>query len=108
MKVKYVQEHISSCSGTVGTYVDTILRAPPSASSLRAHAGIGGSGRWLGWGRFGKRGKLQIVYGLLCAPDGCPVAIEVFEGSTGDPARWRLRSTRSSSGSSSATWCSSA
>ena len=36
--------------------------------------------------RDGKKGKLQIVYGLLCAPDGCPVAIEVFEGSTGDPA----------------------
>ena len=30
-------------------------------------------------------GKLQIVYGLLCAPDGCPVAIEVFAGSTADP-----------------------
>jgi hypothetical protein len=52
MKVKYVQAHISSCSGTVGTYVDTNLRTPPSASSLRAHAGIGGSGRWPGWGRY--------------------------------------------------------
>ena len=40
----------------------------------------------LGYNRDGKRGKLQIVYGLLCAPDGCPVAVEVFEGSTGDPA----------------------
>ena len=39
----------------------------------------------LGYSRDGKRGKLQIVYGLLCAPDGCPVAIAVFEGSTGDP-----------------------
>jgi len=39
-----------------------------------------------GYNRDGKRGKLQIVYGLLCAPDGCPVAIEVFEGATGDPA----------------------
>jgi transposase len=29
---------------------------------------------------------LQIVYGLLCAPDGCPVAIEVFDGNTGDPS----------------------
>jgi len=38
-----------------------------------------------GYNRDRKRGKLQIVYGLLCAPDGCPVAIEVFEGSTGDP-----------------------
>jgi transposase len=39
----------------------------------------------LGYNRDRKRGKLQIVYGLLCASDGCPVAIEVFEGSTGDP-----------------------
>lgn len=39
----------------------------------------------LGYNRDRKRGKLQIVYGLLCAPDGCPVAIEVFAGATGDP-----------------------
>src|SRR6266436_3859032 len=38
-----------------------------------------------GYSREGKRGKLQIVYGLLCASDGCPVAIEVFAGSTADP-----------------------
>ena len=38
-----------------------------------------------GYNRDGKKGKLQIVYGLLCAPDGCPVAIEVFEGDTADP-----------------------
>src|SRR3984893_13835364 len=38
-----------------------------------------------GYSRDGKRGKLQIVYGLLCAADGCPVAIEVFAGSTADP-----------------------
>ena len=38
-----------------------------------------------GYNRDGKKGKLQIVYGLLCAPDGCPVAIEVFDGNTGDP-----------------------
>ena len=39
-----------------------------------------------GYSRDGKRGKRQIVYGLLCAADGCPVAIEVFVGSTADPA----------------------
>jgi len=38
-----------------------------------------------GYNRDGKHGKLQIVYGLLCAADGCPVAIEVFAGNTGDP-----------------------
>ena len=39
----------------------------------------------LGYARDEKKGTLQIVYGLLCAPDGCPVAIEVFDGNTGDP-----------------------
>jgi hypothetical protein len=38
-----------------------------------------------GYNRDGKKGKLQIVYGLLCAADGCPVAVEVFEGDTADP-----------------------
>jgi len=39
----------------------------------------------LGYNRDGKKGKLQIVYGLLCAADGCPVAVEVFDGDTADP-----------------------
>jgi transposase len=38
-----------------------------------------------GYSRDGRQGTLQIVYGLLCAPDGCPVAIEVFDGNTADP-----------------------
>ena len=38
-----------------------------------------------GHSRDGKRGTLQIVFGLLCTADGCPIAVEVFEGSTGDP-----------------------
>jgi len=32
-----------------------------------------------------KKSKLIIVYGLLCNKEGCPVAIEVFKGNTGDP-----------------------
>jgi transposase len=39
-----------------------------------------------GYSRDGKRDKLQIVFGLLCASDGCPVAVEVFEGNTADPS----------------------
>jgi transposase len=39
-----------------------------------------------GYNRDGKKGKLQIVYGLLCAKDGAPIAVEVFEGDTGDPS----------------------
>jgi transposase len=38
-----------------------------------------------GHSRDGKPGEPQIVYGLLCAPDGCPVSIEVFSGNTADP-----------------------
>ena len=38
-----------------------------------------------GHNRDGKRGVPQINYGLLCDRDGCPVAIEVFEGNTADP-----------------------
>jgi transposase len=38
-----------------------------------------------GHDRDGKKGFPQIVYGLLCSPDGCPLAIEVFEGNTADP-----------------------
>lgn len=37
-----------------------------------------------GHNRDGKKGKLQIVYGLLCSAEGCPVAVEVFEGNTAD------------------------
>lgn len=39
-----------------------------------------------GYSRDGKRSTLQIVFGLLCDADGCPVAVEVFEGNTADPA----------------------
>jgi len=40
-----------------------------------------------GHDRDGKKGFPQIVYGLLCNADGCPVAIEVFAGNTADPNR---------------------
>lgn len=39
----------------------------------------------LGYSRDGQRGLPQIVYGLLCSAEGCPVAIEVFAGNTADP-----------------------
>lgn len=38
-----------------------------------------------GYNRDQKKGKLQIVFGLLCNAQGCPIAVEVFEGNTGDP-----------------------
>jgi hypothetical protein len=39
-----------------------------------------------GYSRDGKKGKLQIEYGLLTDPEGRPVAVRVVPGNTGDPA----------------------
>lgn len=39
----------------------------------------------LGHNRDGKKGKLQVNYGLLTNRKGIPVAVSVFEGNTGDP-----------------------
>jgi len=56
----------------------------------------------LGHNRDDKKGKLQIVVGLLCTSEGCPVGVEVYPGNTADPTtlasqifkvreRWGLR-----------------
>jgi Transposase DDE domain len=39
-----------------------------------------------GYSRDGRRGSLQITYGLITSAAGCPVAVEVFPGSFSDPA----------------------
>lgn len=39
----------------------------------------------LGYSRDRKPGTLQVNYGLLCDARGCPVAVSVFDGNTGDP-----------------------
>ncbi len=38
-----------------------------------------------GYSRDHRSDRPQIVFGLMCTPDGCPVAVEVFEGNLGDP-----------------------
>ena len=38
-----------------------------------------------GYSRDHRGDRPQIVFGLLCTPQGCPVAVEVFEGNLGDP-----------------------
>jgi len=40
----------------------------------------------MGYSRDGKKGLLQITVGLLCTREGCPVAVEVFPGNSGDPS----------------------
>ncbi len=47
-----------------------------------------------GYSRDGQRDKQQIVFGLLCAADGCPVAVEVFDGNTGDPSTLAAQVTK--------------
>jgi hypothetical protein len=39
-----------------------------------------------GHSRDGKRDDPQIVFGLICTAQGCPIAVEVFPGNTADPA----------------------
>jgi hypothetical protein len=39
-----------------------------------------------GHSRDGRPDKLQIVFGVICSRDGCPIAVEVFAGNTGDPS----------------------
>jgi transposase len=39
-----------------------------------------------GYSRDHRKDRPQIVFGLLCTPEGCPVAVEVFEGNLGDPS----------------------
>ncbi len=52
----------------------------------------------LGYSRDGKRGTLQMIYGLLCDHDGRPVAVECFDGSLHDdktlPAQLEKLKTR--------------
>ncbi len=77
------------------------LSAPPEAGLARRHL-VGGTltlydvsssyleGRCCelaqhGYSRDHRPDRPQIVYGLLCNREGCPVAIEVFEGNTADP-----------------------
>ena len=38
-----------------------------------------------GYSRDGKKGKLQINFGLLCDQQGRPISVQVFEGNTSDP-----------------------
>src|SRR5215469_12675912 len=87
--------------GAAGERLGTLVRPTIEAALAKRHLVDGTlvlydvSSSWLegrccplarfGHSRDGKSNKLQIIYGLLCAADGCPVAIEVFEGNIADP-----------------------
>lgn len=44
-----------------------------------------------GYSRDGKSNKRQIVFGVLCTPQGCPIAVEVFAGNTADPSTLKVQ-----------------
>jgi hypothetical protein len=47
-----------------------------------------------GYSRDGKANKLQIVFGVLCTRDGCPIAVEVFTGNTADPSTLKAQADK--------------
>lgn len=49
-----------------------------------------------GYNRDGKRGKMQIVIGLLCDEAGVPLSIEVFEGNTADTKTFSAQVSKAS------------
>jgi transposase len=47
-----------------------------------------------GYNRDKKKGMVQVVFGLVCNAQGCPVAVEVFEGNTSDPSTLKTQLTK--------------
>ncbi len=68
------KRHLSDASLVLADVTSTYLEGSHCPLAARGHS------------RDGKRGKLQIVFSLLCNRDGCPVAVQVFPGNTADPA----------------------
>ena len=68
------KRHLTDASLVLADVTSTYLEGSHCPLAARGHS------------RDGKRGKLQIVFSLLCNRDGCPVAVQVFPGNTADPA----------------------
>ena len=68
-------------------YAHLLARIIPCAVTRRHFSLRGGhplSAGQRGHSRDGRKGALQSVFGLLCTAEGCPVAVDVFKGSTAD------------------------
>jgi transposase len=70
---KLARRHLSSATLVLYDVTSTYLEG--RACPLACH----------GYSRDGKPAKLQIVFGVICTKEGCPIAVEVFPGNTGDP-----------------------
>ncbi|MFC1835120.1 transposase, partial [Thermodesulfobacteriota bacterium] len=71
---KLSRKHLSEGSITLYDVTSTYFEGRQCPLASRGHC------------RDKKKGKLQIVYGVPCNAQGCPVAVEVFPGNTGDPS----------------------
>jgi hypothetical protein len=80
--VRTRQESIESGLAARHLVEGTLVLYDVSSAAFEGHTCPLGK---IGHPRDGVHGRLQIVYGLLCSPQGIPIAIEVFEGNTADP-----------------------
>jgi hypothetical protein len=74
----------------------TLVLYDVTSTPAFAGAGLYLEGRRCPLARFGYSGdgkphKLQIVFGVLCTPQGCPIAVEVFAGNTADPSTLKVQ-----------------
>ncbi len=79
---KLAKEHLSD---------GTLLLYDVTSSYFEGHTSALGK---LGHNRDGTGWQPQIVIGLLCTAEGCPVAVEVFPGNTSDPGTLRAAVTK--------------
>lgn len=71
---RLARQHLSSSTLVLYDLTSTWLTGRCCELAARGHS------------RDGKRDDPQIVFGLICSAEGCPIAVEVFAGNTGDPA----------------------
>jgi hypothetical protein len=71
---RLARQHLAGCTLVLYDLTSTWLTGRCCELAARGHS------------RDGKRDDPQIVFGLICTAQGCPIAVEVFAGNTGDPA----------------------
>jgi transposase len=71
---KLAQKHLTQRSVILYDITSTYFEGKYSNSKMITY----------GYNRDKKRGHEQIVIGLICSQDGCPIAVEVFRGKTKD------------------------
>jgi hypothetical protein len=71
---RLARQHLAGATLVLYDLTSTWLTGRCCALAARGHS------------RDGKRDDPQIVFGLVCTAQGCPIAVEVFKGNTADPA----------------------